>query len=196
MELVGKLSPKALGWDRIAIATAVGKVAADGSQPVLLGRFVGVVTGLKPIENEKTGDVSYGLKGSFKAVSSVADANGVLKEVRSGVCYLPGGIQDIVEAAWLAASEKDEKKRASIQFAMDIYAIPAANAAGYTFKADNIVDAQAGDATDAIMVAAQGVKPMPGLPAPNAGAALTDQSGGEQQSETKPEEKETEKAKK
>lgn len=168
VELVGKLSPRAIGWDRVAIGGAVGKVAADGSQPVLLGRFVGVMTGLKENLNKETGEVSYGLKGSFKAISSLADENGALREARSGVCYLPGGIQDIVEAAFTEAQGEDGSKRASISFAMDLYAIPANNAAGYTFKADNLIEAQAADPLDTMLSAVASKK---ALPAPVASPA-------------------------
>src|SRR5688572_4466984 len=116
MQLVGKLTPRALGWDRNAIGPAVGVLTTG--QSVLLGRIAGIVGGFRETLNEDTGEVQRGLKGNFRGLSSKniteveKDAkgnpvmeNGVPKvkdtgvqiQITSGVCYLPGGIQEMIE---------------------------------------------------------------------------------------------------
>lgn len=96
--LSGKLTARTLGWDRIAIGAETKKVPADGGR-VLLGRFAGIVSGLKQTVNNDTGEVQNGLKGQFRGLStrnekgeSVDVGKGLI--VTAGVCYLPGGIQD------------------------------------------------------------------------------------------------------
>jgi hypothetical protein len=158
MELVGKLSPKAIGWDRNRIGTEVAKVPADGGK-VLLGRIVGMISGLKQTVNNETGDIQTGLKGNFRGISSVDG----LAAVTSGVCYLPGGIQEMLEGALASAKENDAK--ATVTFAIDLFAIPATNKAGYSFKAENIVEAEASDPLAMLLEQANAVKPPVGLPA-------------------------------
>lgn len=151
MELTGKLTPKSLGWDRNNIGTAVSKVPAlDGE--VLLGRIAGKVTGIKEQVNGETGDIMTGLKGDFQGMSSLNN-----KVVSSGVCYLPGGIQDMLEGAYSIASEKDP--RATVAFTIDLYAIPATNKAGYSFKADSLKEANAEDPMADMFAAAALIKP-------------------------------------
>lgn len=153
MELVGKLSPKAMGWDRNKIGTEVAKVPADGGS-VNLGRIVGVVSGLKQTVNGETGDIQTGLKGNFRGISSLEGK----PAVTSGVCYLPGGIQEMLEGALASAKENDP--RATVSFAIDLFAIPATNKAGYSFKADNIVEAGATDPLQSLLDQAAANKPL------------------------------------
>lgn len=159
MELVGKLTPRTLGWDRNRIGTEVAKVPMDGGK-VLLGRIVGIVSGLKQTIDKETGDISSGLKGNFKGISSLDEK----PPVNSGVCYLPGGIQEMLEGSLAQAKENDSK--ATVRFAIDLFAIPATNKAGYSFKADNIVEASETNPLDDLLNEATRIK------------ALADQSGG------------------
>lgn len=162
MELVGKLTPKALGWDRNKIGSEVAKVPADGGK-VLLGRFAGIVAGLRQTVNNDTQEVQSGLKGNFRGISSIDKS-----EVTSGVCYLPGGIQDMIEGALAAAKEADAK--ATVNFAIDLFAIPATNKAGYSFKADNIVAPNAADPLAMLLEQAEQNSKAAALPAPEAAA--------------------------
>jgi hypothetical protein len=155
MELVGKLSPKAMGWDRNAIGTETAKVPADGGS-VLLGRVVGIVSGLKQTVNGETGDIQSGLKGNFRGISSLPNK----APVTSGVCYLPGGIQEMIEGALADAKASDP--RAVINFAIDLYAIPATNKAGYSFKAENIVESGASDPLEMLLSQANSIKAITG----------------------------------
>lgn len=189
MELVGKLTPRSLGWDRNALGAETAKLPMDGGK-LLIGRIVGIVAGFRETVDGETGDVSRGLKGNFRGISSklsqVAKVNAkgepVLKDgkpvmedgepitVTSGVCYLPGGIQDMIEGAYLAAREADAK--ATVSFAIDLFGIPATNKAGYSFKADNIVAPSAADPLALLLEQAEANQAA--LPAPDA-----DAKGGE-----------------
>jgi len=151
MELVGKLSPKAMGWDRNSIGTETAKVPADGGK-VLLGRIVGMVSGLKQTVNGETGDIQSGLKGNFRGISSIEGK----AAVTSGVCYLPGGIQEMIEGT--LAEAKSQDPRAVVNFAIDLYAIPATNKAGYSFKAENLVESGASDPLQMLLDQANSIK--------------------------------------
>lgn len=215
MEIVGKLTAKTLGWDRATLQQSTLHVTT----PILMATVVGIVSGLKPNVDEDTGDVSYGLKGNYRGISTRApmidtgtkDANGApvfaplmrdkigedgkpvmvaklddkdkpvkddkgepvmvaeqeaaLIEVRSGVCYLPSGLQDMIEGAYAQAIENDPK--ATVSFGLDLYCLKDTNKAGYTFKAETKVEAQERDPLELLMSQAKTVKalPAPGEPA-------------------------------
>ena len=182
----GKLTGKALGWDRNAVGVAVAKVPADGGR-VFIGRIAGTVSGLHQTVNDETGEVQTGLKGSFRGISSKfepmdsgnKDANGAAIMVDSdkrvivtaGRCYLPGGLQEMVEAAYAAATQGDGNAKNTVDFALDLYAIPATNKAGYSYDGDTVMEASATDPLDTLFSIAASTKPMPGmattaLPAP------------------------------
>lgn len=167
MEIVGKLTPRTLGWDRNALGQETAKVPMDGGK-VLIGRIVGIVAGLRTTIDKETGDIHNGLKGNFRGVSSKEYADGPNAgkpvTVTSGVCYLPGGIQDMIEGALAQAREADAK--ATVNFAIDLYGIPATNKAGYSFKADNIVAAQTVDPLSMLIEQAETNKPTLALAAP------------------------------
>lgn len=181
MEIVGKLTAKTLGWDRIAI----GNATKDTTQRVKMGTIVGIVSGLRQTVNAETGDVQSGLKGNFRGTSTltvkVMDKNadgtdkmiegkpvmldtGKVMEVRSGVCYLPSGIQDTLEGALAQAREADPK--ATVSFGLDLYAVKDTNKAGYTFIGQTLVEASDRDPLDVLM--AQAVEKRAALPAPDA----------------------------
>lgn len=170
-KLSGKLTAKALGWDRNKIGTAVTKVPADGGR-VLLGRIVGIVSGLKQTVNNDTGEIQNGLKGQFRGISSLNATGDVLstptgEKITAGVCYLPGGIQEMLEGTLAAAQETEAK--ATVQFAIDLFAIPATNKAGYSFDADNLVAADAVDPLDNLVALAnENASAAPALEAPEA----------------------------
>lgn len=193
--IAGKLTPRALGWDRNAIGNAVKRVPADGGR-VHLGRIVGIVSGLKQTINEENGEIQTGLKGSFRGVSSLNDFKPVMetvtidgKEVErpkrdaqdqpvmidtgnaivvtSGVAYLPGGLQPMIEAALAEAQATDPK--ASVRFGIDLFGIPAQNKAGYSFDGETLIDATEVDPLAEMLETAASMK---ALPAPVADVAL------------------------
>lgn len=175
-ELVGKLTAKTLGWDRFAI----GGATKDTAVPQKLATIVGIVSGLRQTVNNETGDIQTGLKGNFRGVSTLnlfvpekdkagndvmKDGKPVMKdtgaaiEVRSGVCYLPGGIQDMIEGELARVREHDPK--ATVSFGIDLFALRDANKAGYTFKAETLVEAAERDPLDMLMEQARGNLALP-----------------------------------
>lgn len=180
MQLVGKLTPKSLGWDRAAIALATAPFRDDKGEvtnpngKVRLGRFVGIVAGLRQTVDADTGDIQTGLKGNFRGIST-KEADGKPIVVTSGVCYLPAGIQDMVEGALATAREADGK--ATVQFAIDLFGIAATNKAGYSFMADNIVAPATADPLALLLEQAAGNS---ALPAPEGEAPTGDAPTGDE----------------
>lgn len=176
-ELVGKLTAKTLGWDR----TALGAATKDTSVAQKLATIVGIVSGLRQTVNNETGDIQTGLKGNFRGVSTLnlfvpakdpKTGNDIVKdgkpvmtdtgkaiEVRSGVCYLPGGIQDMIEGELARVREHDPK--ATVSFGIDLFSLRDSNKAGYTFKAETLVEAQERDPLDMLMDQARKALPAP-----------------------------------
>jgi hypothetical protein len=166
MQLVGKLTAKSLAWDRGALIA----VTATNPNPVKLATIVGMISGLKQTVNQETGDIQSGLKGNFRGLSTkfimedtgtkdehgvpVLKATDVPVEVTSGVCYLPGGIQDMLEGTLAKAKEGDAK--ATVSFGIDLYVLKDTNKAGYTFKAETRVEATESDPLDLLMQQAKG----------------------------------------
>jgi len=170
----GKLTAKTLGWDRNRIGTEVAKVPAQGGR-VELGTIVGIVSGLRQTVSNDTGEIQNGLKGQFRGVSSlgtdsgkeISDANPAAT-VTAGVCYLPGGIQEMLEGALAQAKEADAS--ATVRFGIKLYAIPATNKAGYSFDADNLIEAAESDPLgDLLELAGAPVAETPALEAPKGG---------------------------
>lgn len=155
----GKLTPKALGWDRNRIGTEVAKVPQDGGR-VELGTIVGIASGLRQTINNDTGEIQTGLKGQFRGVSTLGDDTGkeigpknAQRVVTAGVCYVPGGIQSMIEGALAQAQEKDEK--ATVQFGLKLFAIPATNKAGYSFDAETLLKTEEADPLDTLLSMAE-----------------------------------------
>lgn len=160
--LSGKLTAKALGWDRNRIGTEVAKVPADGGR-VELGTIVGLVSGLRQTVNNDTGEIQNGLKGQFRGISTLGDDTGKeisktnpARQITAGVCYLPGGIQEMIEGSLASAQDTSNggDARATVQFGIKLYAIPATNKAGYSFDADNLIEAAESDPLEALLTAA------------------------------------------
>lgn len=135
--------------------------AAVEKKPVPMGRIIGVARGIKEaIGND--GDTVYGLTGNFKGTNI---KTGV--EYTSGVCYLPGGIQEMVLDPLDAMLAEPDAKGSSLNFAFDIFATPADNKAGYSYTAVNLAPATRTDPFAEVMAAIEG-KELPRLEAPAA----------------------------
>lgn len=159
----GKLTARTLGWDRTEIGSRTKNLPDNGR--VNLGRVVGIVSGIHEQINDETGEVQTGLKGQFRGVSTLnvmkdtgkkdkdgapimADTGKPI-EVTAGRCYLPSGLQDMIEGTYRSAVENDPK--ATVSFAIDLYAMKATNKAGYTFDGETLVEAEADDPLDGLM---------------------------------------------
>lgn len=180
-QIVGKLTAKSLGWDRFKI----GAATQDTTVPQNMGRIVGIVSSLRQTVNNETGDIQTGLKGNFRGISTLnlfvpekdKDGNDKMKDgkpvmkdtgekivVTSGVCYLPAGLQDMIEGQLAQAKESDPK--ATVSFAIDLFCIKDTNKAGYTFRADTLLQAEQRDPLDQLIDLAS----QPALPAPETAA--------------------------
>ena len=162
MKLVQKLSIATLGWKRGDIETALQDIPRSGE--ILLCRVAGIVTGVKPYVDQNQ-EINYGMKGQFKGMSSkdnFADAS------VSGVCYLPSGIQAMIEGELAKAQDEGAggSKGATITFAMDVYAFNDSNKAGYSFRGENLLvnDAGGNDPLDLLLGKAA---ELAALPAPD-----------------------------
>lgn len=176
--LSGKLTPRALGWTRNMIGIRAEKMTDAARLP--LGRIVGIVSGIHESVDEESGEVRTGLKGQFRGVSTLKvqvekkDKNGavVMKDgapvmvdtdenitVTAGRCYLPSGLQDMIEGAYRAAVKDDPK--ATVSFGLDLFAMKASNKAGYTFDGDTLVEAEQDDPLSALLEQANETKALP-----------------------------------
>jgi hypothetical protein len=150
MKLEQKLTVATLGWKRRNIEEAVEKIS--DTDRVLLGRIAGVAVGTKA-SKDVNDELIYGLKGNFRGQNVTTG-----EMVSSGVCYLPSGIQGMIEQDLADARQQDPN--ATVRFAVDIFAIRAKNKAGYSFNADNILPSETGDPVSGLLDQAQKLSPL------------------------------------
>lgn len=166
MEALGKLSIATMG-------TRPKRAAADNIKTPLC-RVMGTARGLKSAI-DTNGDPTFGLTGSFLGIN-VAQALLAGKEnnptdygqYTSGVLYLPGGIQELIQSpleALLSDADKAKADAAAIEFALDLFAVPSTNKAGYSFTATLLGEAAQSDPFAAIKARVGEVK-LPALPSP------------------------------
>jgi len=105
----------------------------DGTRKYL-GRIAGVVTGLKNVQDAR-GEVFTALQGMFAGLTTDGEC------IRSGICYLPGGLHDSVISAFDQASRAPDGSRiggVNVEFAYDAYSVKAGNPIGYTYIFERI----------------------------------------------------------
>lgn len=125
IKMVGKLTVKSAG-------VSPKKLAADEKMETLsLCKIYGIADGIKVIEDARDGRIFYPLTGRFQAIHS---GNGTI--TRSGILYLPTGIHESYESAVRKLEEGD-----SLTFALEIRAVKASNAAGYSYEAVDLMPA-------------------------------------------------------
>lgn len=172
MDLVGKLSVATMKCDP-------GRAKREG-QEVPLARIMGTATNLKAAVDPR-GETVFGLTGTFKGINiaqaaafaAAKDKKGLSDgEYTSATLYLPGGLQGIVQEPLEAQMNSEDKaiaKGANVAFIMDLYAVPATNLSGYSFRATVLGDAAKADPF-AQFTAQLSENPLPALPAPKAAA--------------------------
>lgn len=114
-----KLQMKDLGPPK-----GVFKLSEEGDTDTafLLGTCIGIASGIK---NGIAPDAKpyTGLKGTFEGVP----ADPKRDTVRSGVCYLPSGFQEPIEAALADGN-------ATVRFAFEVYTVRSSAPIGYSYK--------------------------------------------------------------
>jgi hypothetical protein len=150
--MISKMSVKGLG------CKPVGE-----KEPKRLCRIFGKADGIKMGE-DKQGKVWSALTGSFAGVN--LDSG---EEFRSGKLFLPSGIHETVENA-VRTIEADGKEGQSVQFALEIHSIEASNPIGYSYRAINLVPAEAVDELTALRQQIELARDAKALPAPAATA--------------------------
>lgn len=133
---IAKITPSRLCNPHKGLVTnADGTPKADA---VLMCEIFGTVRQLK---NKKLNndDIGIALVGDFEGVNA---ETGEVK--RSGYCYLPAGIQDVLVAAIKAQGTGDEV-REPISFGLALYIRSAKNPAGYEWDCKKILNEQAVD---------------------------------------------------
>lgn len=123
-ELVGKLTLKSMGCQGAIVLVTKAKTP--------LARIVGIARNIKAATGNN-GDPVFGLTGQFEG-TNIQDG----KIFKSAVAYLPNGILELILDPLEAVLNGEDKvaKANGIPFALDIFAVPDGNKAGYTFTAE------------------------------------------------------------
>lgn len=123
-ETVLKLTLKTMGCEGAIVKVTKEKTA--------LARIIGVARNIKTA-NGQNGDPVFGLTGTFEGVNLIDGKN-----FQSAVCYLPSGLIEMIMDPLEVILNGDDKaaKAQGVTFAMDVFALPDGNKAGYTFSAD------------------------------------------------------------
>lgn len=153
---IAKMSMKSVGA-KPAVAVA------DTTDPVAIVRILGKATSVGSGEDTRDGRVFQFLKGSFAAMNLKTG-----EEFRSGKLFLPTGIAEPIEEA-----AKNVPEGSELAFALDIYAVKASNAIGYSYRAKSLVT-QKQDSLDDLRKALT-IKAAPAIeavPAPKAVPAI------------------------
>lgn len=134
----------------------------EGQNSMVLCDIGGICTGLKVGESRDGSSVWTALVGTFEGwFYESGNVNGTYKTYRSGKLFLPGGIQETVEAAIAQLpKDKDGDPVGSVTFKMRISAVKANNPIGYSYEALNLLPVEAGDELTKLMQANE----VPALP--------------------------------
>lgn len=109
-----------------AKAEAAAKAASSVVVPVAM--MFGLVTGVKDSLNQKTGEVSSSLLGTFEGKNLVTG-----KTETAARCYVPN-VQELIEADFRSMPANIRGNR--MKFQAIINAVPADNKWGFTYKVD------------------------------------------------------------
>lgn len=116
---------------KLTVAT-LGTVPARAKaekKRIHLARIMGVATDTK-FKTDQAGEPIVAVIGNFEGTNVETGLS-----AQSSVLYLPGGIQEVIESAVDGRADK----KAGVPFALDIFAKPDNNKAGYTYDVEFIV---------------------------------------------------------
>lgn len=118
---------------------------------VHLCRIIGSASSTK-LKTDQAGEPIVAIVGNFEGTNVETGA-----VAQSSVLYLPGGIQEVIENA---VDSRDDKN-AAVPFALDVFAKPDNNKAGYTYDVEFIQKPQGRlDPLEALRTAAAEAKPL------------------------------------
>lgn len=115
---------------KLTVAT-LGTVPARAKaekKRIHLCRIFGICTGTK-MKTDQAGEPIVAIVGNFEGLNIETGLSAT-----SSTLYLPGGIQEVLEAA----VDGRDNTSVGIPFAVDVYSKPDNNKAGYTYDADFI----------------------------------------------------------
>lgn len=155
MQILTKMSIATIGANPSAVKTEEFQKSGATSLPIV--RIYGIATGLIFKADPKTGDIQTAVSGNFEAVNL---ANG--ETYRAGVLWLPSGIQELlINAVDTGAVDKNDKPVYNdVKFGFQINAMPAKNPIGYSYSAEQLIDASQSDPLADLRAE------LPALPAP------------------------------
>src|ERR1017187_42639 len=130
--VLSKLSVANIG----ANAKAILAFPPESKEVNRLALAVGQASGLKHVEDKVRGVTHCALLGNFEFTNLASG-----KLFRSGVCYLPPGVHDMVVSA--VKSLEDESQ--SVTFALEISTVRDSCPAGYTYQSRNLIPVIASD---------------------------------------------------
>lgn len=163
--IISKLRAKNLGNPKVA----AGFSEQDGAAGKIhwLGIIMGKASGTKPHKDPKDETIiSHSLTGFFEGTP----ADTTKPKMRSGICWLPGGIHEMILEQVNSADEG-----AVVEFAFKIGTRLATNAAGYEYVTDPIGEAEQADPLADMRLRLSGQ--LTALPAPEASAAPAKPAG-------------------
>jgi hypothetical protein len=144
--IVSKMSIKTIGCNpRAAAAMEHGK-----GNFIALCRIYGMATGSKAIEDSTSGVIHQPLTGNFEAQNFQTN-----KIIRSGILYLPKGIHDMILEAVGQLKPKE-----SVNFALELRAVPASNPIGYSYEAIPLIKPVEVDPLEAMRQALPRLEPL------------------------------------
>lgn len=162
MKILTKMSIATLGANPSVVKSE--EFIKSGASSAPIARIYGIATGLVFKVDPKTGDVQTAVSGNFEAVN-LADG----EVFRAGVLWLPSGIQELLINS-VDSGEADANGKPiynEVKFGFTINAHPAKNPIGYSYSAEQLIDAEKNDPLADLRGA------LPQLPAPTAKAPET-----------------------
>ena len=127
-KVITKMSVKELGCNPKQ-ASALD-VADKRSIPLCMIMGRAIDTEVK--EDKRNGNIYTALLGDFQGVCIQAGNSNFGQYFKSGKLYLPGGIQELIEAAIVGDGKGAS---AVVHFALEIHAVRATNPIGYSYQA-------------------------------------------------------------
>jgi len=160
MKILTKMSLATLGANPSRV-----KEMKDGKpvhSSIDLVRIYGVASSLVFKTDPKTGDIQVAVAGNFEAVNLENR-----ETYRAGILWLPGGIQELlinsVDTGQVDGNGKPIYQ--DVKFGFTIAAVPASNPIGYSYTAEQLIDAQQNDPLAELRAS---LPELAALPAPDA----------------------------